>query len=196
MNYQVVPFWLYSAKLAALIVIGFVLTFFSITSFILYMIVIGGVWAVFISLKIHGMKEKGLILKNSDVSNWLVYINGIPVREQRKVLTNPCFAVCQNAQVFLRNAFIVKLIIQILFCGYLLMQILSIDNIYGQALGLCVGIYIALSLWQSIQAITEIQKEQLVIEELVSPSGSHWYRVYFTRKNSADLPALDRLLAL
>ncbi len=193
MNYQVAPFWIYSAKLAFFIAIGIGLVFFSITSFILYLITIGIGWAVLVSLKIHGMKEKGLILKNRDLSNWVVYIYGIPVQEQRKSLSNPCFALLQNAKKFLRNAFIIKSVIQILFCGYILKQIVAIDNIYGQLIGLVAGLYIVISAWQSIYAIFIIQNNRIIVEELVSPSDSRWYQISFPRKNNQTNPALDKL---
>ncbi|EJD6401136.1 hypothetical protein M0H77_RS13250 [Providencia rettgeri] len=41
MNYQVAPFWINSGKLACLIVISLFLAFFSVSTFIAYLLVIG-----------------------------------------------------------------------------------------------------------------------------------------------------------
>lgn len=63
MNYQVAPFWLYSSKLTLLIIIALVISFYNVTGFILYLIFLGLIWAVLLSIKIHGLKEKALSLE-------------------------------------------------------------------------------------------------------------------------------------
>ncbi|OZS74274.1 hypothetical protein CHI95_12055 [Providencia rettgeri] len=128
MNYQVAPFWIYSSKLACFIMFSVFFAFFSVSGFILYLFTIGVVWAVVVSFKIHGMKEKGIVLKNSDTSDWMVYVNGIPVQERRQTLSNPCFATIQHAKSFFSIAFIIRALIQIIFCIYLFIYLFILAN--------------------------------------------------------------------
>lgn len=195
MNYQVAPFWINSGKLACLIVISLFLAFFSVSTFIAYLLVIGVGWAVLVSFKIHAMKEKGVILKNSDTSDWKVYIQGIPVEEKRQTLANPCFATLQHAQSFFSNAFMIRVLIQVIFCSYILWQIWGLDNINVQILTLIGVVYLGYTLWVSIQRYITLKQGNLIIEELTAPSGSLWYRVYFKEKEKL-FPALDGLFAI
>lgn len=195
MNYQVAPFWINSGKIACLIVISLLLAFFSISGFLVYLLAIGVVWAVVVSFKIHAMKKKGLILKNSDISDWMVYIQGIPVEEKRQSLANPCFAILQHGQSFFAKALILRAFIQVVFCIYILQQIYYADNIYAQGAALMFDMYILYSLWGTIQNYIAIRQNKIIIEELVTPSGSHWYRFLFTKKEKR-IPALDSLFAI
>ena len=195
MNYQVAPFWINSGKLACLIVISLFLGFFSVSGFIAYLLAIGVAWAVGVSFKIHAMKEKGLILKNSDVSDWMVYIQGIPVEEKRQSLANPCFAILQQGQSFFGKALILRALIQAVFCVYILQQIYFVNNIYVQIFSLMFAAYILYSLWNTLQNYIAIKQNKIITEELVAPSGSHWYRLSFMKKEKR-IPALESLFAI
>ncbi|MGG4662285.1 hypothetical protein [Providencia vermicola] len=195
MNYQVAPLWINSAKLACLIVISLFLAFFSVSGFIVYLLVIGVVWAVVVSFKIHALKEKGIILKNSDVSDWMIYIQGIPVEEKRQSLANPCFAILQQGQSFFSKALILRGLIQAFFCVYIFQQIYFVNNIYVQVFALMFEAYILYSLWNTIQNFIAMKQNKIITEELVAPSGSHWYRLSFMKKEKR-IPALESLFAI
>ncbi|MGG4607301.1 hypothetical protein [Providencia sp. Me31A] len=195
MNYQIAPFWINSGKLACLIVISLFLGFFSVSGFIFYLLAIGVGWAVVVSFRIHALKEKGLILKNSDISDWMVYIQGIPVEEKRQSLANPCFAILQHGQSFFSNALILKAIIQAIFSVYILQQIYFVDNIYVQILALISVGYVLNSLWSTLKNYNAVKRNKIITEELIAPSGSHWYRLSFARKEKL-FPALDSLFAI
>ncbi|EPL9570859.1 hypothetical protein MMK73_002953 [Providencia rettgeri] len=195
MNYQVAPFWINSGKLACLIVISLFLGFFSVSGFIVYLLAIGVVWAVVISFKIHAMKEKGLILKNSDISDWMVYIQGIPVEEKRQSLANPCFAILQQGHSFFGNALILRALIQAILFVYILQQIYFVNAIYVQVFALIFEAYILYSLWNTLQNYIAIKQNKIITEELVAPSGSHWYRLSFVKKEKR-IPALESLFAI
>ncbi|WP_353242292.1 hypothetical protein [Providencia sp.] len=195
MNYQVAPFWINSGKLACLIVISLFLGFFSVSGFIVYLLAIGVVWAVVVSFKIHAMKEKGLILKNSDISDWMVYIQGIPVEEKRQSLANPCFAILQQGHSFFGNALILRALIQAILFVYILQQIYFVNAIYVQVFALIFEAYILYSLWNTLQNYIAIKQNKIITEELVAPSGSHWYRLSFVKKEKR-IPALESLFAI
>ncbi|EMF4708310.1 hypothetical protein [Providencia stuartii] len=196
MNYQVAPFWLYSSKLTLLIIIALVISFYNVTGFILYLIFLGLIWAVLLSIKIHGLKEKGLILRNSETSTWMVYIRGIPVQEQRQHLKNPYFAIKNQGVNFIFKALSIKLFIQIFFIGLIFKQTLVVDNIYIQLVSVLASFAILWSLLQTIWALCAIKTEKMVINEFTSPSKSQWYEISFRTKKNTVKTALECILAL
>lgn len=153
------------------------------------------VWAVVVSFKIHALKEKGIILKNSDVSDWMIYIQGIPVEEKRQSLANPCFAILSQGQSFFSKALIIRGLIQAFFCVYIFQQIYFVNNIYVQVFALMFEAYILYSLWNTIQNFIAMKQNKIITEELVAPSGSHWYRLSFMKKEKR-IPALESLFAI
>ncbi|MCB6144776.1 hypothetical protein LHK12_05275 [Providencia rettgeri] len=122
-------------------------------------------------------------------------MNGIPVQERRQTLFNPCFATIQHAKSFFSIAFIIRALIQIIFCIYLFWQIEKLDNIYVLLLSLIATFYIIYSLWKSIQSVIILQQNKIISEELIAPSGSRWYRVFFKQKEKL-FPALDNLFTI
>ncbi|MGV6983912.1 hypothetical protein [Providencia hangzhouensis] len=122
-------------------------------------------------------------------------MNGIPVQERRQTLSNPCFATIQHAKSFFSITFIIRALIQIIFCIYLLWQIEKLDNTYVLLLSLIATFYIIYSLWKSIQSVIILQQNKIISEELIAPSGSHWYRVFFEQEEKL-FPALDNLFAI
>lgn len=203
MNYQVVPFWLYSGRIAFLVLCAFVLGFLDMNAFAFYLLFMGIAWQLFISLNIHSMKEKYLILKDSDIANWLVYINGIPVKETRKELKNPSFAIEKDAVNFFLWRFMAKGMIQLFFIILLIYQYISSHGsailgikIISIILLAFVILFLCYSLFNTIKNMIFIKQGKQVIETLVSPSSSQWHQVHFTYDDKLLVPALSRLLSI
>ncbi|MEX6226790.1 hypothetical protein AB6F55_19415 [Providencia hangzhouensis] len=114
---------------------------------------------------------------------------------KRKADIRSCFATLQHAQSFFSNAFMIRVLIQVIFCSYILWQIWGLDNINVQILTLIGVVYLGYTLWVSIQRYITLKQGNLIIEELTAPSGSLWYRVYFKEKEKL-FPALDGLFAI
>ena len=89
----------------------------------------------------------------------------------------------------------IRVLIQVIFCSYILWQIWGLDNINVQILTLIGVVYLGYTLWVSIQRYITLKQGNLIIEELTAPSGSLWYRVYFKEKEKL-FPALDGLFAI
>ncbi|MTC72938.1 hypothetical protein GKR75_01195 [Providencia sp. wls1919] len=203
MNYQVVPSWLYSGKIAFLILFAFALGFLDMNAFAFYLLFMGIAWQLFISLNIHSLKEKYLILKDSDITNWLVYIYGIPVKEIRKELKNPNFAIEKQAVNFFLWRFIAKGGVQLFFTILLIFQYISSRssevlgiNILSIILLTVAVLFLCYSLFNTIKNIICIKHGKQVIATLVSPSSSQWYQIHFTYGDKMLVPALSRLLSI
>ncbi|WP_247719187.1 hypothetical protein [Morganella morganii] len=100
MNYQVVPYWLYSGRAAFFILLAVLTGFSGMNAFLLWLLFYGIVWQLVVSLRLHTLKEKGLVSRSHDISHWIVYVYSIPVKEERAILKNPCFALEQNMKDF------------------------------------------------------------------------------------------------
>lgn len=74
--------------------------FWGMNAFLLYLLFHGIVWQLVVSLRLHTLKEKGLVSRSHDISHWIVYVYSIPVKEERAILKNPCFALEQNMKDF------------------------------------------------------------------------------------------------
>lgn len=199
MNYQVAPFWIYSGKLAFFILSGVVSAFYGIGAFMGYLLFNGLVWQVAVSLRLHRLKEKGLISRDNDISQWLVYVNGIPVREERAILKNPCFAMKPKIGPFFLRLFLLKGLIQCAFIILLVIQLAQHSSAVfspGTGAGLLTAVILSISLSKTIYHLSALVKKTGITEQLQSESGSLWYQLYFRTKKTEKVPALDQLLAL
>nr|WP_314265580.1 hypothetical protein [uncultured Moellerella sp.] len=148
-----------------------------------------------VSLRLHRLKEKGLVLPQSNQAEWLVYINGIPVKETRNELTNPCFAFEQDVSIFFLRAISIKLIIQLSALIMLVQQTLLLDYYWLIAIAIMVELFIAYRCYHSIIALKNIIKGIWLIEAITTKSESQWYRGNFI-EGERKIPALDVLLKL
>ena len=78
---------------------------------------------------------------------------------------------------------------------YILQQIYFVNAIYVQVFALIFEAYILYSLWNTLQNYIAIKQNKIITEELVAPSGSHWYRLSFVKKEKR-IPALESLFAI
>lgn len=197
MNYQVAPFWIYSGKLAFFILSGVVSAFYGIGAFMGYLLFNGLVWQVVVALRLHRLKEKGLISRDNDISRWLVYVNGIPVREDRAILKNPCFALKPETGPFFLRLFLLKGFIQCAFIILLFTQLAQhSSSIFSTGAGLLTAVILGISLSKTIYHLSALVKKTVITEQLQSESGSLWYQLYFRTKKTEKVPALDQLLEL
>ena len=97
MNYQIVPFWIYSGRVAFFILLVVLTGFWGMNAFLLYLLFHGIVWQLVVSLRLHTLKEKGLVFN----------IQGnIPVRIKRyhhsgrKLMEETTAAMCPERHAF------------------------------------------------------------------------------------------------
>nr|WP_260441521.1 hypothetical protein [Serratia fonticola] len=158
MNYQMAPFWFYSGKWVLLVLMAVGLAFFGITAPVFYGLLVGLVIPVVISMRLHQLVEKNLVVIPKELSHWTVYVQGIPVQETRSSLTNPCFAIPEHLRAFFLRAFILKFSVQAGVLLILFMQLWSIADIrLILIIGLLVAAWLLVSCVETGRALAAVE---------------------------------------
>lgn len=199
MNYQIVPFWIYSGRVAFFILLAVLTGFWGMNAFLLYLLFHGIVWQLIVSLRLHALKEKGLVSRSHDISHWIVYVYSIPVKEERAILKNPCFALEQNMKNFFFRLLILKSITQLGFIVLLLVQYIRTDaDVFSLTTLFAVlsATIIIAALYRTVLLIRALSVNAFYTEKLQSESGSLWYQLCFISHGSEKTAGLDKLLGL
>lgn len=197
MNYQTSaiwfykPFWLVVTALSILLLAatGFSAGFGSL-------LLAGLVYPVLVSLRIHRLRETGKVFSIEESSEWLVYVNGIPVREQRSILSNPCFTSTNQTRQFFTRAFLLKLAMQVFCIGILVNQAISgsVTAINAAAAGIIL-LALLYPLWRTLCALSALRAQTLQFETVVAQSGKIGFQGFFSHASSRK-SALEALLAI
>ncbi|MBB1200159.1 hypothetical protein EGM70_07630 [Enterobacteriaceae bacterium 89] len=196
MNYQTSALWFYHPFYFLAFLLCLACTFLGFSSPIFYMLIAGLVLPVIVSMRLHTLSESGNAWLMKERSDWQVYVNGIPVQEQRSTLSNPCFTSPQRLQQFYLRAFICKLVIQLAALIMLLNQgkeaaWLSIEGL-AEGIIFCALVLIIVS---TVRTLRMISAQQWQIQAITSTAGSHWYQAFFVGRKQAQ-SALGRLCSL
>lgn len=196
MNYQTSALWFYKPfyYLASLLCLG--LTFFGLSSPLFYLMTVGLVFPVLVSMRLHTLSEAGNAWLIRDRENWLVYVNGIPVNEQRSTLQNPCFATPERLKQFYMRCFSGKFIVQLLAIALLWTQWhgaqwLSVRTAMA-------SIILGLLLWlmkSTLDTLRKINAHQWEIQATTSVGGQEWYQAFFSDGKQAQ-SALGKLCSV
>lgn len=197
MNYQTSALWFY--KPFWLVVTALSILLLAVTGFSAgfgYLLLAGLVYPVLVSLRIHRLQETGKIFSVEESSEWMVYVNGIPVREQRSILSNPCFTSTNQTRQFFTRAFLLKLVMQIFCIGVLVNQVLSgpVTALNAIAAGIIL-LALLYPLWRTLRALFALHTQALQFETVVAQSGKVGFQGFFSRTSSRE-SALDVLLAI
>lgn len=196
MNYQTSALWFYKPfyYLAVLGCLG--LTFFGFSSPLFYMMMMGLALPVVIAMRLHTLSEAGSAWLINERSDWMVYVNGIPVQEQRSSLTNPCFMSPARLRQFYLRGFSCKIAIQLIALVMLLVQGQNVELYSYKALAegilLCLLLLLLVS---TIKAMRTVVTQRWEIQATTSANGVQWYQAFFPYKGNVK-PALSHLCAL
>ncbi len=194
MNYQSSSLLFYSGKLFVGMVISITLALFGASAPVFYLFFIGLILPIAISLRLHILKQMGVVTIPEEASEWLIYVNGIPVRETRSSLKNPGFFSAVRAKTFFSIAFGVKLTFQLTAFIIMIPEMSKIPvfmiipliiTIFWMLYAICHTIY---WLYSTISS-------SWVIDTKISASGSEWHYGYLLYRGKV-YPSLDRLLSL
>ncbi|MFW0767629.1 hypothetical protein ACN0IV_17560 [Trabulsiella odontotermitis] len=194
MNYQTSALWFYHPGALLAVILAGLLAFFGFSAAFGYLLLTGLVWPVAISMYLHTQKEGKKVWSPHENSQWVVYVNGIPVREDRAVLTNPGFASEEKTRRFFLASFLIKLAIQA-GCLYLLgVQFLasSMDPISAIAGMVCL-IPLLVVATNTIKHMRQLN--QLHFTTIQLTTGQTWYQAGFEH-DGKTIPALQSLLSL
>ncbi|MFC0226991.1 hypothetical protein [Serratia aquatilis] len=195
MNYQVAPFWFYSGKVFLLVFFAVGLALLGITALIFYGLLFGVFFPVIISMRLHRLKEKSLVAIPKEMSQWTVYVQGIPVQETRSSLTNPCFAIQEHLRTFFMRAFISKFIIQAIALLMLVVQMRQIYSVWLLSIGLLAAVWLIIKCVDTAKTLVEVMNQRWLLDEVQGKTGSVWYRAGFSRRGRS-MTALETLLKL
>ncbi|BEN40035.1 hypothetical protein PTR23_17675 [Serratia nevei] len=194
MNYQVVPFWFYSGKVLLAVVAAIGLGLCGVNAAIFYCLLFGIAWPVAVSMRLHQWVEKGVAMNPRQASQWMVYVQGIPVQETRQVLTNPCFALENQMRTFFLRAFAGKAVLQMALLLLLITQLAAVANPWMASAGAMFGAWLVYRSVDGTRALREVARQSWVSERLVTAHDTVWYRATFNGRKGT-MAALDRLLA-
>lgn len=194
MNYQTSALFLYSGKVFLYALVCVFLDFWEVNAPAFYLLGIGIVLPVAISLRLHILKQKGAMFTPDTSSEWIVYVNAIPVRETRRILSNPGGFSPERLRSFFAWTFGVKLCLQLMAVAVLLFQMTGLP-VMLIALTSIVLIFMLYGIWRSTGALLSILSGSWRVIEQPSSSGSVWYYGYLVWRGKTGA-ALDRLLAL
>lgn len=195
MNYQTSALWFYKPLyfLAVLLCIGCV--FFGLSTPLFYVMMIGLFLPIVVSMRLHTLSEAGNAWLISDRSEWMVYVNGIPVQEQRSTLNNPCFSSAERLKQFYLRGFGSKLAIQVVAVVMLFNQAKEFEwmSFTGlvEAILLCLLVILLAS---TLKTFSQIRKQQWEVQAIAAKDGTQWYQAFFLNKQQAQ-PALSRLFS-
>lgn len=194
MNYQMAPFWFYSGRLVLLVLLAVGLAFFGVTALVFYGLLAGLVMPVVVSMRLHQLAEKSLVVIPKERSQWTVYVHGIPVQETRNTLTNPCFAIAEHLRTFFLRAFICKLLLQVAALMLLISQLWTLTDVWIiLVVGLLVALWLLVKCIDTGKSLAAVIKQTWAVDEIRNESDSIWYRAGFGMPGQ-QTTALDKLL--
>lgn len=196
MNYQTSALWFYKPLYLIVTLFAILGTLFGFSAILGYLLLIGLVFPIVVSMRIHRLNESGNALTIKENSEWLVYVQGIPVREQRSILSNPCFVSPQRTRQFFLRGFVVRLAIQVtcLVVLYQQFQATPFETLSASIAGVSL-LALLYVLSRSLISLRQLIKGQFSMETVTSPMGSVWYQGFFSG-GDARKAGLEQLLSI
>lgn len=196
MNYQTSGLWFYKPLYLVLGSLALIATLFGFSSMLGYLLLTGLIFPVLVSMRIHLLNESGSALTIKENSEWMVYVHGLPVREQRSTLSNPCFLSPQRTRQFFLRGFIVRLAIQLTCLVILYQQFLAspITALSASIAGVSLLALLYVSA-RTLLSLTGLLNGRFLVETVTSPTGSIWYQGFFAH-GEQRCTGLEQLLSI
>ena len=207
MNYQSANMLIFSAKIAVIAMLCLLVSFFGLTAPIFYLLILGLVFSVWVSIALHHQTENGFVNLITDKAQWITYVQGIPVRETRSSLKNPCFINVARLSSFFTRFLIIKMLIQLALIYLALQQTLHLTTTLSPYLLLALRIIAVVMaciliqrLWLTVKTLLALRRSEWVFEE-VPKEGFSYYQAYIIKNNKKSgeqhlQPALADLITL
>jgi len=173
MNYQLFSPFFTKVIMLLIALLCIVLASFGISAPFCYIVFIGIIFPVAISMRIHRLNETGTALTLTESSHWIVYIHGFPAEEQREVLKNPCFWSTERVKQFFLRGLAGKVILQLACLALLVNEYFRSTPGSGQDL-LAAGVlfFILFSISKNFWTMYLLATDKWQCESLTTTSGS------------------------
>jgi hypothetical protein len=171
MNYQVFPLFFMRMITLLLFLIAVGLHFVGISALISYFVLVGVIFPIMISMRLHTLNESGQALILAENSQWTTYIHGFPAQEQRSVLKNPCFFSQARLRKFFIACFSGKLCLQIACIVILVCDYTNGANAIAAMFALVCLLVFAVS---SVSALYRVIANRWQCENLTTDTGTVW----------------------
>lgn len=193
MNYQTTALWIYAPLYLLLFLLVIGLAFIGLSAPVFYGLAIGLVFPVIISMRLHTLSENGQAQLVKEISDWTVYVQGIPVQEKRASLKNPCFFTSGRIQQFYLRGFIARLGLQVAALCLLAQQMRANPlSGYLALAGAAALIFLLAPLCRTVLTLRKVHRAEWTLQK-VAENGS--YQAFFIDNKGAHT-ALSRLLSL
>lgn len=193
MNYQTTVFPIYSPRYILLSIVCLALTFFGLSAPFLYGLLIGLVFPLLVSMRLHTLSQRGQVTLLSEKSHWQVYLQGIPLEEQRSTLKNPCFRTPERLQQFFWRGFLARLILQVVILGLLMQQLREIEWASFAGVAAVVALLLLLlPVRQTLLTIHDMRNGAWALQRVEAADG---YQAFFQQRMRVRT-ALDVLFSL
>ncbi|CNK13774.1 Uncharacterised protein [Yersinia mollaretii] len=208
MNYQSTNLLVYSVSLTVIVGISLCIAFFGLNAPIFYLLIVGLILSVWVSLSLHRLAETGFAYLIAEKTQWMVYVQGIPVQETRSSLKNPCFISVASLTSFFSRFLIIKIVMQAALIYLALQQTLHLTPeesdpdwlLALRAIGVVIICIFTRKVWLTVKVLLALRRSEWLFEE-VPREGFSYYQAYIIKQdkksgNQILQPALAELLAL
>ncbi|SFT49548.1 hypothetical protein SAMN05192562_101509 [Kosakonia arachidis] len=193
MNYQTTAFPVYSPRYILLGVFCLALAFFGLSAPFLYVLLMGIVFPVLVSMRLHTLSQHDQATLLREISDWKVYMQGIPLQEQRASLKNPCFHKPERLQQFYWRGFIARFILQLMTLALLIQQTREMEwTSYAGIAAVAAFILLLLPIYHTLTTMRDMRAGAWALQRVEAADG---YQAFFQQKMRVRT-ALDVLFSL
>ncbi|EAZ5302361.1 hypothetical protein ACFDWB_003479 [Salmonella enterica] len=114
MNYQFCWYLFLRPLTFFMVVLLCAFTFIDITASAAWLIILGLVYPVAVSMRLHILHQKKAVMLRQNRAEWIVYLPGIPVQEKQSALINVAFSSKTALRGFYIHALSSKVILHII----------------------------------------------------------------------------------
>ncbi|OAT24806.1 hypothetical protein M976_04267 [Buttiauxella ferragutiae ATCC 51602] len=195
MNYQI--FSPFSNRISTLIafLLSVALAWFGLSAPLSYFFLLGFIFPIIISMRLHRLNETGTAYTLTENSHWTIYIYGFPTQEQRAVLKNPCFWSSDRIKQFFVRCFVAKTLMQCASIAILAQDFIKPERTTPMLVMIALPVLLCLlyAVSKSTYMLYLIMTNKWQCESLVTETGSVWYQG-FLETEGVRQPLFSRLL--
>ena len=152
-----------------------------ISSSVTYLLLFGLAYPVIVLMRLHILSEENRVVLRERVSEWIVYLPGIPVQEKRSALLNAAFKTTAALHQFYLRALFSKLILHISIFYVLYADVKNAEHVwYVMLAAIIAGCVLLNGLRSTLMALYNVVRCQYQV--CAVESDTIWYEAEFKGK--------------